>query len=1007
MKTVSKRKFLCRCWFVVLTVLVSSVSVAQIQTDTLQLPGGYLPSLLRLRTDMIARPNGEIWISFVSLGVLHYNGSVWVNYDPLSTSNQLPSGQVHKLCLDSSGAVWMANSMSLTRMDANGFKNYFFTVPYNYSSDPITDLVESQGKILMSTRHGLNVLDTLTSVWQFYNTQNSALPNDTINSLFAEPAGPVWISTKFGYAKYNQNNIVAFTPPGNGFSHNEVLSMAVTAHDTLVALGNDHLYRKSGINWLNLDSVYIGYPEADLWCDSLSFGELEWHGRSFDFITGLVVNSDNDVLMLRYQYPNIGVFVVKANKSFNYSWAYSDNYLYTVADFYKSDSILIGGGMASTFLRIVESPDLGNYMVCSPQTSFLAPYQVDFEIPPSYKGSPIETLQGNMITSTVLNCGDWGWNPISQTPLYNVPRGSGKNTVYAGSIWLGGYDQGGNLYTAAMAYRQNSSQDFQPGPLDTAGNTDSVTTALFDHLWMTRKSDIDEFRYQFAVRNVTNGTYPVPQYILDWPAYYNYPAYPQKLAPFVDVNADDVYDPYAGDYPDIRGDQMAWWVFNDNRNKTQTNSPSMHVEVNASAYAANCMDAPDVLGRILSYTTFYHFDVYNRGSLDFDSCYFGVWSDFDLGNASDDYVGSNLSANSFFVYNGDTDDDGGGGYGVCPPSQSVSFLKGPEAPLTDGLDNDHNGLVDEANEELGLSGFTFYVNVNNMPTGNPFMTDDYYQYLSGSWLDGYPFTYGGDGRGGGIGATNVPTKFMFPDTSDLNFSAPWTMQGAQIQPDDMRGVGSFGPFDLPAGSFKSFDVAYVTGPNDLVQNHELVRQLRNAFRNGILNSFHSSLPAIQGPAQITTSGSSVNYLLPYQSAVAQYLWTVTNGLILSGQGTNEITVSWGAGGAGEVMVEVLDPANPCGMHQRLTVTIGSQGFGQVANEITARIYPNPTRHQLQIETADAHITTYSIRSSTGQLLLQKAFEGTCDVSTLAPGMYFLELKDERGVVLVRKMFVRQ
>ena len=115
----------------------------------------------------------------------------------------------------------------------------------------------------------------------------------------------------------------------------------------------------------------------------------------------------------------------------------------------------------------------------------------------------------------------------------------------------------------------------------------------------------------------------------------------------MEVNGDNLYNPMDGDYPDIKGDQMSWCVFNDNMTKTETNSDPMLLEVHSSAYVSNCNNSQDALGRLLSYTTFYHFDVYNRSYSLYDSCYFGVWTDFDLGYAGDDFVGCNLSANSF------------------------------------------------------------------------------------------------------------------------------------------------------------------------------------------------------------------------------------------------------------------------------------------------------------------------------------------------------------------------
>lgn len=952
---------------------------------------------------MVATATGKVWVSFRNLGVLHYDGTAWVQYAPQTTANQLPSLAVHKLCLDNSGALWMANSLSLTRRDANGYKNYFYTTPYDLINNPITGVTESQGKVFLSTFNGLHVLDTITSAWQSFTTQNSSLPADSIFSLFTESTGAVWLCTSFGYARFFQGSISPYTPLLVGLPVNQVLSIAVTGNDTLLAGANDVLYRKRGTNWIDLDSIAFGRSKPVTWCDTLSYGLLSWEGVHYNFCTNLFVTGSDAIVVIRNSNYSVGIFVIEPTGSLKYTWAYDDVDYCTVASVYKSDSILIGGGLLSNDLRRFELPVFGNYTAAAAQTPLVAPYDINISIPPSYKSGSIAFLEGNMIRSGVLNRGDWAWNPVSQIAQYEVPVHSGRVSVFASAIWLGGFDQSDNLYTAAMTYRQ-AGVDFQPGPLDTQGNISATSGTDFDHIWLTRKSDVDEFRYQYAMGNVTNGIYPVPAYVSDWPAYYNDPAFPQRLDPFVDVNGDSAYNPLDGDYPDIRGDQMSWCVFNDQMTKTETNSAPMKVEIHATASSYGCSNAPDDLSRLLSYTTLYHFDIYNRGQAQYDSCFFGIWSDFDLGNASDDYVGSNLSSNSFFVTNGDPDDDNG--FGVCPPTQSVAFLNGPEAPAGDGLDNNHNGLVDEPNEELGLSVFTYYVNLNNVPNGNP-QGAGYYNYLSGSWQDGALITYGGDGRGAGIGATATPTRFMFPDTSDAAFTTPWTMTTAGFIPDDVRGVGSFGPFTLPVGGVRSFGVAFITGPNDLVQQADLIRRFRTSFRNGLFKDYSSNLPAIQGPAQITSSGGSANYILPYQNIGAQYIWTITNGLILSGQGTNAITVSWGPSGTGEVFVEVLEPSNPCGMHQKLPVIIGSQGFGQIANESTARVYPNPTQHQLQIETPDNRISTYALRSTTGQLLDQKSYTGTCDVSTLAPGMYFIELQDVKGVVLVRKMFLKQ
>ncbi|MBK9319276.1 MAG: hypothetical protein IPM91_10905 [Bacteroidetes bacterium] len=230
----------------------------------------------------------------------------------------------------------------------------------------------------------------------------------------------------------------------------------------------------------------------------------------------------------------------------------------------------------------------------------------------------------------------------------------------------------------------------------------------------------------------------------------------------------------------------------------------MVLEIRAQAFAFNTTN--DV-----NFMTFYKYQVINRSSNELDSTYFGVWCDPDLGNASDDYVGCDVGLGLGYCYNGDPDDDGGGGYGLNPPAVGIDFFQGPLADLNDGVDNNKDGRVDEPGEQITMSRFVYYENVNSVPNGNPAVTDDYYEYLSGSWLDGAPITYGGNGKGIGPGATTTPCEYMFPGTTDPKFSTPWTMVTAGIQPTDMRWLQSAGIFTLQPGAVNYITTGVVWG----------------------------------------------------------------------------------------------------------------------------------------------------------------------------------------------------
>ena len=158
------------------------------------------------------------------------------------------------------------------------------------------------------------------------------------------------------------------------------------------------------------------------------------------------------------------------------------------------------------------------------------------------------------------------------------------------------------------------------------------------------------------------------------------------------------------------------------------------------------------------------------------------------------------------------------------------------------MDNDHNNTIDELNEECLLTKFVYYNNSNGVPTGNPAVTDDYYDYLSGKWLDGQTITYGGDGRGNGTGATSNPCSYMFPGTSDFTVagSPNWTMPGAGILPNDMRFLMSEGKFSMGPGevNYMSDAVIYARassgGPTASLQ---LLKQAASQIQTFFSNCF--------------------------------------------------------------------------------------------------------------------------------------------------------------------------
>lgn len=394
-------------------------------------------------------------------------------------------------------------------------------------------------------------------------------------------------------------------------------------------------------------------------------------------------------------------------------------------------------------------------------------------------------------------------------PKFEVPKGSGKHTMYAGGLWVGGLDASSQLHMAAQTYNQ-AGRDFWPGPagtsvpLQVSNPTDSTYLASFDKVWKITRAEIDAFIADFnANQSISNpALYPN---VFNWPAFTVDPYNNRHdLAPFYDVDGDpNNYTPSAGDYPVIHGDEMLFWVYNDGAAAhTESGGLPFGFEFHGFAYAYDCPN-----GGAADNTVFLKIKMINRSSVNYTDLYSGYWSDADLGNFSDDYVGTDSALNLTFTYNGDADDNGNAGYGTFPPSQGVTMLRGPEGS---------NGPLPMTN--------SFYYENNFTVTGNPTLPQHFYGYLSGFWKDNTPLVNNG---GNGYGAGPV-ANYYFP--GDPGFCGVafngWNEVSAANTPGDRRILQSAGPYDFASGASMEIEYAMVYARGNYNDNLGSVCELK-------------------------------------------------------------------------------------------------------------------------------------------------------------------------------------
>jgi hypothetical protein len=99
----------------------------------------------------------------------------------------------------------------------------------------------------------------------------------------------------------------------------------------------------------------------------------------------------------------------------------------------------------------------------------------------------------------------------------------------------------------------------------------------------------------------------------------------------MDVNSDGIYDPMAGDYPLIKGDQAIYTIFNDSYLPHGSGGQAIGLEIRLMAYAYGTGTLV-ANNPFLNYTTFYDYTIINRSSFALYDSYMGLFNDSDISN---------------------------------------------------------------------------------------------------------------------------------------------------------------------------------------------------------------------------------------------------------------------------------------------------------------------------------------------------------------------------------------
>ena len=322
----------------------------------------------------------------------------------------------------------------------------------------------------------------------------------------------------------------------------------------------------------------------------------------------------------------------------------------------------------------------------------------------------LRNIEWNNVRALIETGGSLWQDRATSSASYEVPKGGGVSSLYAGALWMGGISPDQQLKLAALTFRGRGN-DFWTGPLtiDGSAEIDASTCQQYDNFFVSTRSDAQLHRSYFdaLAAGTTDEEFPdgyaIPSYFFDYPAHGN-TALNQDfyLAPFKDYDGNGFYDPSQGDYPwydfiseidcgrrtredivPLYGDRNFYWIFNDKGNvHSESQGEPIGMEIRSQAFQFSTNDEVNNM-------TFHNYVLINQGTQTLGDTYFGVWVDADVGTATDDYVGCDVQRGLGYAYNGDAYDETSSsspGYLENPPAVGIDFFEGPYQDA-DEIDN--------------------------------------------------------------------------------------------------------------------------------------------------------------------------------------------------------------------------------------------------------------------------------------------------------------------------------
>ncbi|HAY33341.1 MAG TPA: T9SS type A sorting domain-containing protein [Ignavibacteria bacterium] len=384
-------------------------------------------------------------------------------------------------------------------------------------------------------------------------------------------------------------------------------------------------------------------------------------------------------------------------------------------------------------------------------------------------------LEANQISTWFRTNGSFNRNPTTGNSGFEWPKGQSKFARYASGIWIGArvLNPQTNQYDTLLCIAEYD-YEYLPGNIPTLGGSAVGNTDDNFRIYNISSTDTSDYGPWRTIASQQG-------------------AYLDSL-----------------DNPLLLGSQTQFYSYTDGYPEAHANNAGSTAPLKAVILQTNWSYA---VNGPLSSMSFSEFRIINRSNQPWEQCYIALWTDDDLGVATDDAVSVDTLLDLGITYNFTNND---GEYGAAPPAVGFDYFRGPIVPSVGDTvkyfspPGSNNLVVKPDFRELGVTAFNMYTN-GNPSVGDPSNRTETYRNLRGLRRDGTPWINP---------QTNQVTTYAFSGNPESQTG--WNEADAG----DRRFMQCSGPITVQPGDTQSIVVAQVIARGS--SNLESVRALKQA-----------------------------------------------------------------------------------------------------------------------------------------------------------------------------------